>query len=812
MHPSFVATAELLGAAVSGQPEGTVGHVSIDSRSLQNGPDTLFFALVGPHHDAHDFIPGLIMKGVRHFVVSHIPKGYKDGAVFLVVPDTRDALQQFAAWYRAQFHFPVIGITGSNGKTIVKEWLNFVLSPDYHIIRSPKSYNSQVGVPLSVLAINEQHTLGIFEAGISTVGEMARLQPILQPNIGIFTNIGSAHDEGFASTEEKVREKMRLFHQCDVLIYRRHSLVDRCLPEQVKTLSWSETEPADIQIQRKTDGVHTQLSVVFDNRSFEVSIPFLDDASVENAMHCLATLLYLGYDPAVIRSRLAQLYPVEMRLQVKDGIHNTILIDDSYSSDFESLRIAFDFLESQKQHQKKTVILSDIVQSGLDNDTLYDRLSTLVQSNHIARVIGIGPVISTYASLFPKAEMYDTTEAFIARFDRNAFADETLLVKGARSFSFEKIVRLLEEKTHETVLEINLNALGHNLNFFRAKLAPSTRLMVMVKAFGYGNGGFEIAKLLEHYKVDYLGVAFADEGIALKSAGIALPIMVMNPETTSFASIIQNGLEPEIYSFKGLRAFRDLAREFTLERYPIHIKIDTGMHRLGFSADDIPTLIDELAGSPELRVTSILSHMATSDDPAHREFALGQIALFDRLSSDMMRALDIQPIRHILNTSGISHFPEAQYDMVRLGIGLYGISNDPAEQKFLENVGTLKSVVSQLRTIPTGDSVGYGRRFRAPRETTVATIPIGYADGIRRAWGNGLGYVVLNGMRAPIIGSVCMDMLMVDATGIDCREGDPVMVFGERPTVVEMAEKLHTIPYEILVGISQRVKRVFYRE
>ncbi|HLN94582.1 MAG TPA: alanine racemase, partial [Flavobacterium sp.] len=385
-------------------------------------------------------------------------------------------------------------------------------------------------------------------------------------------------------------------------------------------------------------------------------------------------------------------------------------------------------------------------------------------------------------------------------------------VKGARSFSFEKIVRLLEEKTHETVLEINLNALGHNLNFFRAKLAPSTRLMVMVKAFGYGNGGFEIAKLLEHYKVDYLGVAFADEGIALKSAGIALPIMVMNPETTSFASIIQNGLEPEIYSFKGLRAFRDLAREFTLEKYPIHIKIDTGMHRLGFSADDIPRLIEELAGSPELRVTSILSHMATSDDPAHREFALGQIALFDRLSSDMMRALDIQPIRHILNTSGISHFPDAQYDMVRLGIGLYGISNDPAEQKFLENVGTLKSVVSQLRTIPTGDSVGYGRRFRAPRETTVATIPIGYADGIRRAWGNGLGYVVLNGMRAPIIGSVCMDMLMVDATGIDCREGDPVMVFGERPTVIEMAEKLHTIPYEILVGISQRVKRVFYRE
>jgi len=812
MNPTFAYTAELLEATVSGQPDGALRHVSIDSRSLQNGPDTLFFALSGPHHDAHAFIPELIMKGVRHFVVSHIPKGYAGKAVFFIVPDARASLQRFAAWYRGQFHFPVIGITGSNGKTIVKEWLNFLLSPEYHIIRSPKSYNSQVGVPLSVLGINERHTLGIFEAGISTVGEMERLQPIIQPNIGIFTNIGSAHDEGFTSTEDKVREKMQLFRDADILIYRRHPLLDKCLPEKVKTLSWSDSGPADIHLQKRSDDGHTDLAVVYSGSSFDIRLPFEDEASIENACHCLAILLYMGYDATTIQSRLAQLYPVEMRLQVKDGIHGTVLIDDSYSSDFESLRIAFDFLESQKLHTRKTVILSDIFQSGLDTDTLYERLARLVKSNHITRVIGIGDVISKYASLFPGAAMYPSTDAFLEAFDRNAFADETILVKGARTFSFEKIVRLLEEKTHETVLEINLNALGHNLNFFRAKLAPSTKLMVMVKAFGYGNGGFEIAKLLEHYKADYLGVAFADEGIALKSAGIGLPIMVMNPETTSFASIIQNGLEPEIYSFKGLKAFRELAREYRLERYPIHIKIDTGMHRLGFSEADIPALTRELAESPEISVASILSHMATSDDPVHREFALGQISLFDRLSSDMIKALDIHPIRHILNTSGISHFPDAQYDMVRLGIGLYGISNDPSEQPFLENVGTLKSVISQLHLIPTGDSVGYGRRFRAPRETLVATIPIGYADGIRRAWGNGLGYVMINGNRAPIIGSVCMDMLMVDATGIACNEGDAVIIFGDRPTVIEMAEKLHTIPYEILVGISQRVKRVFYRE
>ena len=501
-----------------------------------------------------------------------------------------------------------------------------------------------------------------------------------------------------------------------------------------------------------------------------------------------------------------------MRLKLKSGINNTTLIDDSYSSDFQSLKIALDFLENQKQHKKKTLILSDIFQSGLATSELYAKVAALVLSNKIHRVIGIGNTIPEYRDLFPNCTTYPGTTDFVSAFDELSFRNETILIKGARSFEFEKIVALLEEKTHETVLEINLNAISYNLNFYKSKLKPGTKIMVMVKAFGYGNGGFEIAKLLEYHQVDYLGVAFADEGISLKSAGIAIPIMVLNPENSSFAAIIQHGLEPEIYSFKGLKTFLALATKRKLERFPIHIKLDTGMHRLGFERNDIAELITILSATKAVRVKSILSHMATSDDPEHTDFSMQQIALFDQLSSQLCSALDVKPLLHILNTSGISNFPEAQYDMVRLGIGLYGISNSAEEVRSLQNVGTLKSIISQIRTIPAGDSVGYGRRFIANRPTRIATIPIGYADGISRGWGNGNGFVTINNQKATIVGSICMDMLMVDVTGIICSEGDRVVVFGESPSVSYIAQKLQTIPYEILTSISQRVKRVFYRE
>ena len=790
-----------------------VDSISIDSRSLQNDENTLFFALYGPNHDGHLFIEELIAKGVSHFVVRKIPEGLELKAKFLIVEDTLDALQKFAAYYRSQFDFPIIGITGSNGKTIIKEWLNFLLSPDYNIIRSPKSYNSQVGVPLSILGINEKHNLGIFEAGISQMHEMDKLQKIIQPTIGILSNIGSAHDEGFSSVAEKIKEKLKLFISVNVLILNKNKTICAFINPKIKQFCWcSDDKSADVFITKKNIGEVTELHVTYREDTFPITIPFQDQASIENAIHCMMVMLYFGYNHKVIQARMALLYPVEMRLKVKNGIYNCTLIDDSYSSDFQSLKIALDFLENQKQHKKKTLILSDIFQSGLGNEELYSLVSQLIISNKINRVIGIGETITQYKNKFINCITFKNVSDFTNAFEKLNFENETILIKGARNFHFEEIVSMLEEKTHETVLEINLNAISHNLTFYKSKLDPETKMMVMVKAFGYGNGGFEIAKLLEHHKVDYLGVAFADEGISLKNAGIRVPIMVLNPETTSFTAIIQHHLEPEIYSVKGLKAFLKIAEQKKLKHFPIHIKIDTGMHRLGFEEDNLEDLIQILKGNETVQIKSILSHMATSDDLNHDAFSKSQIALFEKLSTKIQTELNIKPILHILNTSGITNYPEAQYDMVRLGIGLYGISNDEEEQKELENVGTLKSVISQIRTIDKGESVGYGRRFIADRSTKVATIPIGYADGIRRSWGNGVGYVTINGKQAKIIGSICMDMLMIDVTDIDCKEGNTVIVFGENPTVPFMAKELNTIPYEILTSISQRVKRVFFRE
>ncbi len=797
----------------------TIDHVSIDSRSLQNNTNTLFFALVGPNNDAHIYISSLIEKGVQHFVVNYIPEGLSDKVAFFVVENTLDALQQFATYHRNQFNIPIIGLTGSNGKTIVKEWLNFLLSPDYNIIRSPKSYNSQVGVPLSVLSIKDKYNLGIFEAGISKMNEMEKLQNIINPTIGVLTSIGSAHDEGFANTEEKINEKLKLFKDSEVLIYQKNKDVDFMLssipPLGVRGLfSWSFTDKtADVLVLKNKDhSFHIRAKSSFFKSLDGLYIPFQDEASVENTLSCVMVLLYLKYDAETIQNRIAQLFPVEMRLKVKNGINNTTLIDDSYSSDFQSLKIALDFLENQKQHENKTIILSDIIESGLTNQELYFKVSQLIVSNNISRAILVGKTISLFENLFSNCTIFKNTEDVMDSFDQLNFGNETILIKGARHFQFEKIVALLEEKTHETVLEINLNAISHNLNFYKSKLKPSTNMMVMVKAFGYGNGGFEIAKLLEYHKVDYLGVAFADEGISLKNAGIKLPIMVLNPETTSFLSIIQHQLEPEIYSLKGLNAFLKIAQQRNLKQFPIHIKLDTGMHRLGFEEEHLDKLIAILKENKFVTVKSILSHLATSDDLKHQDFAYSQIALFEKLSLKMMAELQIKPIRHILNTSGISNYPESQYDMVRLGIGLYGISNDAEEQKYLENVGTLKSIISQIRTIQAGESVGYGRRFVAEKPTEIATIPIGYADGISRLWGNGLGFVTINNKKATIVGSICMDMLMVDITDINCKEGDAVIIFGESPTVSEIAQKINTIPYEVLTSISQRVKRIFYRE
>lgn len=790
-----------------------IENISIDSRSLQNGASTLFFALSGPNHDGHSYINDLIANGVQYFVVSKIPENTTNIANFLVVENTLDALQKLAATYRSQFEFPIIGITGSNGKTILKEWLNFLLNPDYNVIRSPKSYNSQVGVPLSILGINEKHNLGIFEAGISTTNEMEKLQKIIQPTVGLLSNIGSAHDEGFSSVAEKIKEKLKLFTSVNVLILNKNKSIFAFINPKIKTFTWcSNDKTSDVFITKKWIGELTELEVTYREDTFLIRIPFQDQASVENAINCVMVLLYFGYNYLTIQTRMGQLYPVEMRLKLKKGISNTTLIDDSYSSDFQSLKIALDFLENQKQHKKKTIILSDIFQSGLSNEDLYSQVSQLIISNKITRVIVIGKVISLFKNKFINCSTFNTVSDFIDAFENLSFENETVLIKGARDFHFEEIVSLLTEKTHETVLEINLNAISHNLNYFKSKLSTKTKTMAMVKAFSYGNGGFEIAKLLEHHKVDYLGVAFADEGVLLKNAGISTPIMVLNPENTSFPTIIQYNLEPEIYSIKGLKAFLKIAEQKKLKQFPIHIKIDTGMHRLGFEEENLEELINALRGKKTVQIKSILSHMAASDDLSHDSFSKSQIAVFEKLSESLISELQINPIRHILNTSGITNYTEAQYDMVRLGIGLYGISNNPTEQNELLNVGVLKSIISQIRIIQKEESVGYGRRFIATKETKIATIPIGYADGIHRNWGQGVGYVVIKNKEASIIGSICMDMLMVDVSDIDCKEGNEVIIFGENPTVNFMAKQINTIPYEILTSISQRVKRVYYRE
>ena len=794
------------------QPDMEIDNVSIDSRSLQNNSTTLFFALHGQNRDGHQYITELINKGVLNFVVTHIPASAKGKANFFIVDDTLKALQDFAIYYRAIFQFPVIAITGSSGKTIVKEWLNYLLSPDYNIVRSPKSYNSQIGVPLSVIGINQKHNLGIFEAGISLPGEMDKLEAIIQPEIGVLTNIGSAHDEGFSSREEKIREKLKLFRNVKVLICQKNDTVASLLSTDIKTYTWNYTTGADVTITATQNQGATTLTVKQPNDSFEAEIPFTDAASVENAINSMMVMLYLGYSHSLLKERLAGLYPVELRLQVKNGINGCTIIDDSFSSDYQSLKIALDFLEQHKTHAKKTVILSDIFQSGFETDELYAKVAKLLSGHNISQVIGIGETISKQLADYPNFFSYNTTQEFLAHSKATTLENETVLIKGARSFRFDEIVAFLEEKTHETVLEINLNAIVHNLNFYKSLLKPETKIMVMVKAFGYGSGSYEIAKALSHQKVDYLGVAFADEGIALRNAGITTPIIVMNPEHSAFAAMAAYNLEPEIYSAKELKAFIAIAQQKNLSDYPIHIKLDTGMHRLGFMKNQLDELIDLLRNNNFVSVKSIFSHLSSSDVPDYRDFTLGQIENFEQWSSKLIAALEINPIRHILNTSGIYNFPDSQYNMVRLGIGLYGVGNDETERQSLQTVGTLKTVILQIKDIEPGESIGYSRRFIADEKIRIATLPIGYADGIPRAWGNQKGYVTINGKKATITGTISMDMMMVNVTGIDCTEGDRVVIFGESPTVTEMAALLGTIPYEILTSISQRVKRVFYKE
>lgn len=819
-------TAGTLRGALHPDPE--IRQVLTDSRRLLLAEGTLFVALKTSKNDGHEYIGPLARKGVKSFLVSQLPDDHAaqfPEATFVVVPDTLAALQQLAAQHRRKYSLTVVAITGSNGKTIIKEWLFQLLTGHQHIVRNPRSYNSQIGVPLSVLQITASHELGIFEAGISRPGEMHTLQQIIRPHIGIFTNIGPAHDEGFASTHQKIAEKLRLFVHCQGLIYcADHQVLAGQIAlwhhdhPGVQLLGWSRHPGTSLQVlATESESAGTRISLLFRQQTHTFVIPFTDQASIENAIHCMAFLFFSGHERLPLHERMQQLQPVAMRLEMKEGINHSLIINDSYNSDLNSLSIALDFLKAQSRYDKSTLILSDILQSGMVAGELYGKVATLVAAHGIGRLIGIGPRVTSQRALFPSTALFfPDVEAFIHDFDFRQIGHEGVLLKGARVFGFERISTLLQHKDHQTILEINLDALVNNLNIFRSLVRPSTKVMAMVKAFSYGSGSVEIASLLQYHQVDYLAVAYADEGRELRQGGIHLPIVVMNPEVRSFDILFDYNLQPEVYSLGLLRRLADALEAHSGENlelpFPIHLKLDTGMHRLGFLEEETHAMIHILRSHPRIRVASVFSHLAASDDPAHDEFTRQQITRFEQWCHTLRQALGYNFIRHLANTSAISRFPEAHFEMVRPGVGLYGVSADAPIQRVLQQVSTFRTVISQVKQVRKGQTVGYSRAATAPHDMTIAILPVGYADGLNRRLGEGRGHLLVGGRLVPLVGRISMDMCAVEVTGMQVREGDQAIIFGPERPVQQLANELQTIPYEVFTSVSQRVKRIYFQE
>lgn len=827
--------AKTLGANAKIVSDNSIEHIFFDSRKVFFPATSLFIALKGPRRNGHHFIPELYKKGVKNFIVSEeIDPDDFPGANILFVKDCLVALQQLAAFHRRQFDIPVIGITGSNGKTIVKEWLYQLLQPNFNIVRSPKSYNSQIGVPLSVWEMNSSHTLGIFEAGISRPGEMDKLNEIIQPTIGILTNIGEAHSEGFESADQKVEEKIKLFDNASLVIYssdewqadkaivlKYESLLRKTGKHPFKIFSWGKIQKADLQILEinKTQN-ETEIIAGHKNAETAIVIPFTDDASVQNAITCWCVMLYLEIKETVIAKRMKLLQPVNMRLELKKGINHCTVINDSYSADLNSLHIALDFLKQMSGVSKSTVILSDFFQTGMNDEELYARIAADINQHKIDRVIGIGLNISKYLKFGDElvantiqSEFYPSTEDFISRFRFSDFRDESILVKGARIFCFEQVIQLLELKVHQTELEINLNAIAHNLQQYQKLLQPSTKLMAMVKAFAYGSGGAEIANTLQYHKVDYLAVAYADEGTELRKAGITLPMMVMNAEKETFETLVSNQLEPVIFSFGMLKSLDGFLKREGIKNYPVHLEIETGMNRLGFTVQEIESQWKEIKATSSFRIQSVFSHLAASEDPMQDEFTNRQFETFLKACFVLQMNLGYDFVRHIANSAAILRHPQMQLEMVRLGIGLYGVDSATSGKLDLQPVATLKSTIAQIRHLKAGETVGYNRKGIIEKDSVIATVSIGYADGFSRKFGNGAGKILVRGQLAPVIGTVCMDMTMIDVTGIPgVKQGDEVIIFGKEISIQDLANWAGTIPYEIMTGISQRVKRVYYEE
>ncbi len=820
----------IVGGTLAGNDQsGTfVRYLLTDSRRLVVPGGTLFVAIVTDNNDGHRYIPQLIEKGVKFFLVSAMPPAEvleKGDLTFVVVHDTIAALQAIGENHRRSFQTPVLGITGSNGKTIVKEWLYQLFSERRSTVCNPHSYNSQIGVPLSVWQLEKNHEFAIFEAGISMSGEMGNLARIIQPTIGIFTNIGPAHDEGFLNTENKIKEKLRLFENVQTLIYRGDNPL---LASKIKIFSnekkivnlfrWSFSDDSDLVVRKIDKGEKwSSISLAHDGESFVVKVPFIDDASVENVLHCIAFLCCQGIDKQWIAEKVKLLQPVAMRMEVKEGINNCLVINDSYNNDVGSLAIALDFLNTQTRFARKTLILSDVLQTGVEKGLLYREISSMLDSKGVSRLIGIGEDIMAHRQEFAiEGFFFETPERFVQEFDLDILGREAILIKGARKFGFEKISNLLQQKDHETVLEVNLDSLVHNLNVFRSFIGNNVRVIAMVKAFSYGSGNVEVAATLQYHNADYLAVAFADEGKELRAGGIHIPIMVMNPEMRSFEVLFKYSLEPEVFCFELLERIIKQKNNFNgfsgANQLKIHLEIDTGMHRLGFPVSDIQKLVKVLNVQPEIKVASVFSHLAASDDPAHDDFTLQQIAAFEDSCNTLRQGLGYEFMKHICNSAAAVRFPRAQFDAVRLGIGLYGISSVNQINGLLKNVSTFRSVVSLVRKVSKGQSIGYNREAIAKTDMEIAIVPVGYADGLNRNLSNGVGKLQAKGMLVPTVGNISMDMCAIDVTGLDVKPGDDVVVFGEKLPVTKLAEWQKTIPYEVLTSVSHRVKRLYFRE
>lgn len=809
-------------------------HLCTDTRRITDPAHSLFVALKTEKRDGHLFIDAAYKLGIRSFLITdfNLTSSYPD-ATFIQVQDALVALQAIAIAHRKKFQIPAVAITGSNGKTVVKEWLYQLIASNRNTIRSPRSYNSQIGVPLSVWLMQPQHELAIFEAGISQPDEMRILEQIIQPTMGIFTNIGSAHNEGFISIRQKIHEKLLLFRNVDKLLYCKdhkelHEVIvkdwkpnEQGLTEQGPQLfTWSAMdENADVFVkQNEREEGGTSITLLFEGKEYCYRIPFIDSGSIENSLHCWCMSVLLNLPFPVLKDGMEELQPVAMRLQQQRGINGCTIINDSYNSDINSLQVALDALSQQKQLSRHTLILSDIPQAGVPQDVLYEELGHLIDQHPLQRIIGIGPALMRFQDRFAgiaerSLNFYPTTVAFLEDFKNLHFQEEVILLKGARAFSFEKIDLLLREELHQTVLSIDLTAMLGNLSVFRKLVGPTVKVMAMVKAFSYGSGSFEVAQALQFAGVDYLSVAYADEGIALRKAGITLPIMVMSPDIAAFERMISWRLEPEIFNLRSLEAFTRLARKLEVPAYPIHIKLDTGMHRLGFTQQDIPALKHALTDNTWVVVASIFSHLAASDTANLDDFTMEQTVAFKKMSDQVMKSLSEIPLRHLCNSAAIARHPDLHFDMVRLGVGLYGIDTSGLLQSQLQQIGTLNTTIAQIKEIPAGDSIGYGRMGHLVDASRIATISIGYADGYPRALGNGIGHVIIHGKTAKIVGVVCMDMCMVDISDIpEAQEGDEVLVFGKGLPVTQLAEWSGTIAYEIMTGISQRVKRVYTNE